>query len=369
MTASWTLGLALLAVTVNRDLQRAARAAGGGRALWSLSDSDLVRVLRLGPEEDAALRRARRSFDPAGVIASLARDGILHVPCEDPRYPARLAAIYDPPFALFATGRHEALDRLHEAPAVALVGSRAATAEGLWLAAHLGRELARRGAVVVSGMARGVDAAAHEGALDGGGVTVAVLGTGPDVVYPRRNAPLHRRILERGLVLSEYWPGTEAAPWRFPARNRIVAGLCDAVVVVQAGATSGALITADFALETGRPVLAVPGPPLAPPTAGCNLLLRAGAALCESVDDIVAELPDAAWEDAPSPARSGLEGLDREVHDRLRREPLRVDELVAALGVGAAQVAAAVGRLELAGLIVRGQGQRLWAAPLMGASC
>lgn len=315
------------------------------------------------------MRRARRAFDPAALIASLERDGIRHVASDDPNYPRRLAAIYDPPFCLFARGRLDTLERLEEAPAVALVGSRAGTAEGLWLAAHLGRELARRGAVVVSGLARGVDAAAHEGALDGGGLTVAVLGTGPDVVYPRRNAALHRRILDHGLVISEYWPGTEAAPWRFPARNRIVAGICDAVVVVQAGASSGALITADFGLEAGRPVLAVPGPPLAPPTAGCNLLLRAGAALCESVEDVVAELPDAGWEDAPSPTRPGLEGLDREVHDRLRREPLRVDELVAALGAGPAQVAAAVGRLELAGLIVRGQGQRLWAAPLMGASC
>src|SRR5262249_61493915 len=123
-------------------------------------------------------------------------------------------------FGLVAGGRRASLERREGARAVALVGSRAGTAEGLGLAAPPGRELARRGAVVVSGLARGVDAAAHEGALDGGGLTVAVLGTGPDVVYPRRNAALHRRILDHGLVISEYWPGTEAAPWRFPARKR-----------------------------------------------------------------------------------------------------------------------------------------------------
>jgi DNA processing protein len=179
---------------------------------------------------------------------------------------------------------------------------------------------------------------------------------------------LRRSILSRGAVLSEYWPGTEPAPWRFPARNRIVAGLADAVVVVEAGERSGALITADFALDQGRPVLAVPGAPGATASVGCNALLRAGAAMCERVEDVIEECPGYAWGHGELGFRAAPEGLDGRIYELLGREPLRADEICPRLGIAAETVAVALGRLELDGYVVRGQGQRFWAASLRSAA-
>jgi DNA processing protein len=215
-------------------------------------------------------------------------------------------------------------------------------------------------------MAHGIDAAAHEGALEAGGLTVAVLGCGIDVPYPRRNRHLARRIAETGALVSEYWPGTPPAPWRFPARNRIVAGLAQAVAVVEAGRRSGALITADFALELGRPVLAVPGWPGALASEGCNGLIRAGAALLEGPEDVVAEVPEAGWSTASPAAAAALDGLGGSVHALLQREPMDADRVAEELGEDAGAVAAALALLEVEGLAVRGPAQRFWAAPLRG---
>jgi DNA processing protein len=167
--------------------------------------------------------------------------------------------------------------------------------------------------------------------------------------------------------VSEYWPGTPPAPWRFPARNRIVAGLAGATCVIEAGRRSGALITADFALELGRPVLAVPGWPGALASEGSNGLLRAGAALLETADDVVAEMADPTWRDAGTPTTVVPEGLAGRIHERLALEPMAADALAEALGEDAAAVAAALALLEIEGLAVRGEGQRFWAAPLRGA--
>ncbi|MDQ3672662.1 MAG: DNA-processing protein DprA, partial [Actinomycetota bacterium] len=174
----------------------------------------------------------------------------------DAGYPGLLAAIHDPPPALFLRGAGGG--ELLSQPAIAVVGARACSSYGRSVARSLGRELAAAGLVVVSGMARGIDGEVHRGALESG-TTVAVLGCGIDRDYPAAHAELARRICERGLIVSEYEPGVEPAPWRFPARNRIIAGLCEATVVVEARERSGALITADFALEEGRDVFAVPG--------------------------------------------------------------------------------------------------------------
>jgi DNA processing protein len=365
--ADWPLGLARLAQALGRDLQRAARRAGGGRALWAADRDALGRALGLaGAELDAALA-ARRRFEAAAERRRLAAAGIAHVGAPDPRYPRRLAELHDPPFGLFARGAVDrALAAIAGGPVVAIVGSRRATAQGRALARGLAGRLGERGAVIVSGMAHGIDAAAHEGALQAGGLTVAVLGCGIDVPYPRRNRDLARRIAERGALLSEYWPGTAPTPWRFPARNRIIAGLAHAVAVVEAGRRSGALITADFALELGRPVLAVPGWPGALASEGCNGLLRAGAALLEGSEDVIAELPDAGWGDAAPAAAAALDGLGGRIHDLLQREPMGADRLADELGEEAGAVSAALALLEVEGLAVRGEGQRFWAAPLGG---
>jgi DNA processing protein len=185
-------------------------------------------------------------------------------------YPPLLSELHDPPESLFVRGAVEALSE----PGVAVVGARSCSAYGAQVARSLSRELAAAGLVIVSGLARGVDGEAHRGALEGGGRTVAVLGCGIDRDYPRSHAELARRIVPWGAVVSEYPPGVEPAPWRFPARNRIIAGLALAIVVVEARERSGALITADFALELGRDVFAVPGEITSGLSAGTNDLLR-----------------------------------------------------------------------------------------------
>jgi DNA processing protein len=367
--ADWPLGLARLAQVLGRDLQRAARRAGGPQALWRADRVTLGRALGVAGPDLEAVAGARRRFDAAAERRRLASAGIAHVGADDPGYPARLAEIHDPPFGLFARGAVDGtLAGLAAGPVVAIVGSRRATSQGRSLARALARRLAERGAVIVSGLAHGIDAAAHEGALDAGGPTVAVLGCGVDVPYPRRNRALARRVAERGALVSEFWPGTAPAPWRFPARNRIVAGLAQAVAVVEAGRRSGALITADFGLELGRPVLAVPGWPGALASEGCNGLLRAGAGLLEDADDVVAELPDAGWREPAGARAAPLEGLPRRVHELLAREPMAADAIAQELAEDAAAVAGALAMLEIEGLAVRGDAQRYWAAPLRGAA-
>ena len=207
------------------------------------------------PREQRFARFAA-TFDEHAYRARLAANGFRWLARDDPAFPVRLKAIHDPPLGLFLRG-NGSVELLHGLT-VSIVGARACSSYGEEVATSFARTAARAGVVVVSGMARGVDAAAHRGALDEG-ITVAVLGCGIDRDYPSGHAALAARIGERGLVVSEYPPGVEPAPWRFPARNRIVAGLATVTVVVEARDRSGALITADLALEEGREVLAVPG--------------------------------------------------------------------------------------------------------------
>ncbi len=205
----------------------------------------------------------------------------------DLRFPTALAAIHDPPDTLWIKGDAEAL----RVPCVAIVGSRAASPYALEVARRLGADLARRNVAVVSGMARGVDSAAHRGALEGDGITIAVFGCGVDVIYPPEHRGLADRILERGAFVSEFPPGTPPRREHFPQRNRIISGLSLAVVIVEAAEKSGSLITADFAMEQGRTVLAVPGNVLGGRNFGAHALLRDGAKLVECADDILEELP------------------------------------------------------------------------------
>jgi DNA processing protein len=263
------------------------------------------------------------------------------------RFPPLLRAIFDPPKRLYLRGG--AGDDVLERPAVALVGARACSPYGAQVARRLGRELARGGLVVVSGLARGIDGEAHRGALEAGGVTVGVLGCGIDRDYPAAHAELGRRIRERGLVVSEYEQGVEPAPWRFPARNRVIAGLCAATVVVEARERSGALITADFALEEGRDVLAVPGEITSALSAGTNALLRLGAAPCTSADDVL-ELFGIAGDEHASPT---VEGAAKDV---LAALPGAADDVARTTGLDARTVAVALAELELAGLAAEGDG-------------
>ena len=266
-----------------------------------------------------------------------------------PGYPPLLSELHDPPPALFVRGEANVLLEA----GVAVVGARSCSAYGAQVARTLARELASAGIVIVSGLARGVDGEAHRGALDGGGRTVAVLGCGIDRDYPRSHAELARRIVAAGAVVSEYPPGIEPAPWRFPARNRIIAGLSLAAVVVEARERSGALITADFALELGRDVFAVPGEITSGLSAGTNDLLRQGAAPLTSARDVLESL---GIEPEPNAGASSVSEAARAVLLLLGDGASGADELTRASGLSSAEVAAALVELELGGLAAQADG-------------
>ena len=289
-------------------------------------------VLRALPKLEAKL--AAKGFALASEasvldeIATLERLGGLHLTADEPDYPTALRNIADPPPVLTLVGRTELL----AARAVAVVGARNASGNGRYLATQLAREISGRGLTVVSGLARGIDTAAHRGGLDGEGSTIAVLGSGLDVVYPPENGELHARIAAEGLIVSERAPGTPPLARHFPRRNRIIAGLASAVLVVEAASRSGSLMTAKLAAAEGREVLAVPGSPLDPRHAGTNQLLRDGAALVTSIEDVMAALP--AWTTAPvkaaRPAPAATDSARRKPPARPLAAPVTANEPAAA---------------------------------------
>ena len=287
-------------------------------------------------------------------------DEILTIPLGDPRYPAALAAIHDPPAILWTRGRAESL----RGPMVAVVGSRAASPYALQVARKLGADLARRNVIVVSGMARGVDSAAHEGALDGGGVTVAVFGCGIDIIYPSEHAALAARIRAAGALLSEFPPGTPPLPAYFPQRNRIISGLVLAVVVVEAAEKSGSLITARFALEQGREVLAVPGNILSGRNFGAHALLRDGAKLVECADDILEELPSGIRDlglgisQAKESKKANPASQDPVLRSMDDGDAYDLDEIAERSGVDRMKLLPRLLELELAGAVRRVDGGR-----------
>jgi DNA processing protein len=306
--------------------------------------ADAVRAAQ-GPEA-----RGRVAVDERALLRDLAAAGLRWLPRDDPEFPPMLAAIHDPPPGLFLRGGAE--PAVLARTCVGVVGARACSAYGSQVARRLGRELAAAGVVVVSGLARGVDAEAHRGALESGGPTVAILGCGIDRDYPAAHRELARRIGDGGLIASEYPPGVEPAPWRFPARNRIVSGLSAATVVVEARERSGALITADFALEEGREVFAVPGEITSGLSRGTNALLRLGATPLTDPGDVLEALgiePEPA-----TPVELGEEA--KAMLAALQAGSASADELVRATGLPPGAAAAALAELELAGLVAEGDG-------------
>ncbi len=295
----------------------------------------------------AAVAEARRY---AGLALDRAeREGLTPIPCTDERYPSWLWEVADPPPVLWVKGVAGAV----AVPAVAVVGSRHASPAGLALARQLGHGLAEVGLLVVSGLARGVDGASHEGALEAGGRTLGVLGCGADVIYPAEHRDLTARVAASAGVWSELPPGTTPQPHYFPLRNRIISGLSRAVVVIEAGERSGSLITARMALEQGREVLAVPGSVLSGRSRGCHALIKDGARLVETVGDVLDELgwarPDESTErmDSKSLPISDLESkmVPGDVHD--------VDGLAKLTGWATGQLLAELASLEIHGRVAR----------------
>jgi DNA processing protein len=275
---------------------------------------------------------------------------------DDPGYPVRLKEIPFPPPLIFVKGEIKTEDSL----ALAMVGTRGASYYGKKTCRSLAKELARRGVTVVSGLARGIDTAAHQGALEGGGRTLAVLGCGLDVVYPPENLELYGRIPESGALVTEYPLGTPPEAHNFPRRNRIISGLALGVLVVEAGVKSGTQITAQCALEQGREVLAVPGPINSPTSVGPHRLIQTGAKLVQDVDDILAELPKVrapvkakagAVPSAPVGPRPVLFRVDDPLLPLLGAEPLQLEELVQASHLPAPEVMSRLTLLELQGLV------------------
>ena len=318
------------------------------------------------------------------ILADCQRLGLRILTIQDAEYPGRLQNIYDPPCLLYVKGRLPAID---EEAAVAVVGTRDCTPYGVACAEKLGYGLASGGAVVVSGLAKGIDAAASRGALRAGGVTVGVVGNGLDVHYPYESRYLYEDIAAAGVLLSEYPPGTEPAGNHFPARNRIISGLSLATLVVEAPERSGALITAETALEQGRDVFAVPGPIDAPASVGCNRLIRDGAGLVSDAWDILREyagrFPEKLKQDEareqpavlgyqarqkaePKPVPPSLDlnksSLTDDQLNMLRamsdEEPALVDDLIEQTGIPTRRVLSALTLLEMEQLVTQHSGKR-----------
>ena len=258
---------------------------GSPEEVYYAEPGDLLQVEGITADQAQALEN--KSLDRAqSILEECARKDIFLLTAQDALYPQRLKNIYDPPLLLYGRGSMPLFD---EEAAVAVVGTRSCSPYGIRTAERFGFEMSKQGGLVVSGLARGIDAASQLGALRAGGLTAAVLGCGVDVVYPPENDRLYEDVAASGVLLSEYPPGAEPFGWHFPARNRILSGLCLATLVVEAPEKSGALITAATALEQGRDVFAIPGPLDAEGSVGCNRLIRDGAGLATESWDILRE--------------------------------------------------------------------------------
>ncbi len=350
--ASW-LQLTLTPGLGNSAIRGMLRQFGLPQSILARKDAELGAFAAAAALEalrsDAVQREVARALDWA------AQPSNRFITLADEAYPRMLLEIPDPPPVLYVRGRAELLQR----PALAIVGSRNATAQGVANAESFARSLSDSGLTIVSGLALGIDGAAHRGGLAGASSTIAVLGTGIDIVYPRRNAELAADIAAHGVLVSEFALGTGAVAHNFPRRNRLISGLAQGCLVVEAALASGSLITARTAADQGREVFAIPGSIHSPLSKGCHALIKAGAKLVESAEDVLAELAGfrtsgyASTTQQPSPApgagtaQPSIFGL----LEHMGHDPVDVDSLCARAGMSAEQVSSELLRLELAGSV------------------
>jgi DNA processing protein len=307
----------------------------------------LMAIPRLRPEVARAVHRRAWSADPEGELRALEAMGAAVITLHSPDYPPLLAGIHAPPPVLLVRGDLGGC----AGGGVAVVGSRNMSPYGRRLAGELGRDLARAGVSLVSGLARGVDAQAHRAALEAGGHSVGVLGCGLDVAYPREHRGLIEQMAASGAVVSEFPLGTQPAPAHFPVRNRVISGLSRAVVVVEAGIKSGSLITARHALEQGRDVWAVPGPVGAPMSAGCNQLIKQGARLLSASRDLLepGALPPGPGPATPRPEEPGeLNQAEAALMEHIGPEPQHIDVIARTSGLGHGELSTLLLNLVLA---------------------
>lgn len=325
---------------------------GSAREAWQAKPEQLQNARILDTSTCQALLQRRTRTNLAALALAWRKRGIYFCTVRDAEYPAPLTSLYDPPAVLYYRGHLPTWTKT-----IAVVGARHCSSAGRKAAFQLAAALAAAGVVVVSGAARGIDTAAHQGALTQG-ITAAVLGCGVDVVYPPENGALLQEITHRGAVISEYPPGTRPAPGHFPMRNRLISGLAQGVLIVEAGEKSGALITADCALEQGRDVFAVPGNIFVPQSQGTNNLIKQGAKLVDRVEDILAEY---GWPERPKPAVPpvALSAEERLVYENLLPDaPLTLEEVIQRTELPASQAAGTLLQLELKGLILQQPGQQ-----------
>ena len=349
-----TLALALVPGIGSHRLRLLLGAFGSAEQVLQAPHARLTALHGISNAAATAIRAASPR-DGERVLAQVRELGARALLPADPDYPTQLVDIHDPPTVLYVWGDVSLLAR----PAVAIVGSRNHTAYGAEAVRLLASAVARR-AVVVSGMARGIDALAHAAALDVGGGSVGVLGNGFGVIYPAANGALYERMVKHGCLVTEHPPGERPHAGSFSRRNRLISGLARAVLVVEAAAQSGAIVTADAGLEQGRAILAVPGPITSPTSVGCNKLIQQGAKAALCAADILEEIgvptgmsdtAVALATPAPRVPPIDLSGLQLTLWHRLTAEPQHVDALVAAARTGTADVLGALTELELRGLV------------------
>ncbi len=343
-------------ITLNRLL---AELGGDARTVFTTSAHRLEQVKGVGPAISSTIVKWRDHFDLGREKERMAQSGAVFLGSRDPAYPKLLREIYDPPIGLYRKGNYTFAE-----PCIAIVGSRRTTLYGQSVAKSLGADLARLGFCVVSGLARGIDTAAHEGALSVMGKTAAVVGCGIDIVYPPENLDLYRAIEQSGAIVSEFPFGRRADRQSFPMRNRVVAGMCEATVVVETDVNGGSMITARFAGEHGRLIFAVPGRIDQATSSGCHQLIRDGAILLTHVDDILQELSYLNGL-RPNPIGSSAAHADRLSLGELTGEEeavlgcfeggaiVTVDQIAAGTSLSPAQVSSTLMMLELKRLVVK----------------
>jgi len=333
---------------------------GSAVKAWEAPQSDYFQIVN--PEKwIGEILKVRKNMDPLEIGEYLSKQGIALITPDEPNYPPLLAELADAPPLLYYRGHLRG-----DVEVLAFVGSRQATSYGKSAARLLAREAAAKGIVIASGLARGIDTAAHQGALDSRGITWAFLGCGLDRVYPTENRGLAEAILEKGALISEFPPGAPPLAVHFPARNRLISGCSRGVVVVEAAERSGALITVDFALEQGREVFAVPGPIFSPVSRGPHHLIRQGAKIVEGIEDICNELP--AWSEHVGQISLNRETLTedvgragemehRSILEQLSDVPVHIDQITMHSTLPVASISLALLELQLGGKIIQLPGQ------------
>jgi len=353
------LALGLTPGLASRLSARVLRQFGSPEGVFRASKRDLEACHLPSETSEAVLKR--KAFPRAEKELAAVRkiEGCWLLNWTEPEYPQTLLQIYDPPVLLYVRGDAQVLN----IPSLSIVGTRRPTVYGTQMAQRLGRDLAARGLVIVSGLARGIDAIAHQGAMDAHGRAIGVLGTGIDVCYPKENKKLYEKVLECGAIISEFPLRTHPAPENFPVRNRIVAGLPLGTVVVEGAQYSGSLITARLAMEFGREVFGVPGNVTQPVSFAPNLLIKQGAKLVTGAEDVIEELPTpvrAALVQAEQPeaerrnllASASLNGSEKKLYELLSaEEPVHIDDIVERSGLNSSEVLATLFTLEMKGIV------------------